>query len=273
MTAPTVRPLRRRRPIVPSVVPVLVAAACVVALGACSTATEPGPGSTTSFDAPSSSVTDDATDVTDEPSDDPTDEAADPLADRPTEPPAQSVDAGTVAAGAPAVASGTGSATLSFVRDGDFAVVVHLVCGECADTRAFMAPTGVTPYPGTLGEATGSYLMDVFEDSAPQQSIWLETPGEWSVRFESWNDLPPVTGAQSGTGSTVLRLDGTASSAEVSWTPGGPEDSFQGRYFGVTREASRMFGDTEAFTETFDLVLPGVLAVKTAGTWSVTPQG
>lgn len=273
MTAPTVRPLRRRRPIVPSVVPVLVAAACVVALGACSTATEPGPGSTTSFDASSSSVTDDATDVTDEPSDDPTDEAADPLADRPTEPPAQSVDAGTVAAGAPAVASGTGSATLSFVRDGDFAVVVHLDCGECADTRAFMAPTGVTPYPGTLGEATGSYLMDVFEDSAPQQSIWLETPGEWSVRFESWNDLPPVTGAQSGTGSTVLRLDGTASSAEVSWTPGGPEDSFQGRYFGVTREASRMFGDTEAFTETFDLVLPGVLAVKTAGTWSVTPQG
>ena len=273
MTAPTVRPLRRRRPIVPSVVPVLVAAACVVALGACSTATEPGPGSTTSFDAPSSSVTDDATDVTDEPSDDPTDEAADPLADRPAEPPAQSVDAGTVAAGAPAVASGAGSATLSFVRDGDFAVVVHLDCGECADTRAFMAPTGVTPYPGTLGEATGSYLMDVFEDSAPQQSIWHETPGEWSVRFESWNDLPPVTGAQSGTGSTVLRLDGTASSAEVSWTPAGPGDSFQGRYFGVTREASRMFGDTEAFTETFDLVLPGVLAVKTAGTWSVTPQG
>ena len=142
---------------------------------------------------------------------------------------------------------------MTFVRDGDFAVVVHLDCGECADTRAFMAPTGVTPYPGTLGEATDSYLMDVFEDSAPQQSIWLETPGDWSVRLESWNDLPPVTGAQSGTGSTVLQLDGTATSAEVAWTPAGPEDSFQGRYFGVTREASRVFGDTEAFTETFDL--------------------
>ncbi|MBN0041151.1 hypothetical protein JN535_13360 [Cellulosimicrobium cellulans] len=269
----TARPARStpRRPIARAVVPVLVAAACVVALGACSTATEPGP--TTSAGAPSPSPTEDATDVTVEPSEDPTDEAADPLADRPSEPPAQAVDAGTVAAGAPAAASGTGSAAVSFVRDGDFAVVVHLDCGECAGTRAFLAPTDVTPYPGTLGEATGSYLMDVFEDSAPQQSIWLETEGDWSVRFESWNDLPPVTGAQSGTGSTVLRLDGTASSAEVSWAPAGPEDSFQGRYFGVTREASRMFGDTEAFTETFDLVLPGVLAVKTAGTWSVTPQG
>src|SRR5690606_3535841 len=258
------RPPRRRATAL--VVPLTAAAT----LTACSTA---GPDAEPSTAPPSAST---ATDATEEPTEDPTEEpteATDPLADRPTEPPAQAVDAGTVAAGAPATASGTGSAAVTFVRDGEFAVVVHLDCGDCAGTRAFMAPTEVTPYPGTLGEATGSYLMDVFEDSDPQQSIWLETPGDWSVRLESWNDLPPVTGAQQGTGSTGRRLDGTATSAEVSWTPAGPGDSFQGRYFGVTREASRMFGDSEAFTETFDLVLPGVLAVKTAGAWSVTPQG
>lgn len=66
----------------------------------------------------------------------------------------------------------------------------------------------------------------MFEDSDPQQSVWLETEGEWSVR-----------------------------------------------YFGITREASRTFGDTEAFTESFDLVRPGVLAITTAGTWSVSLQG
>ena len=258
------RPPRRRA------TALVVALTAAATLTACSTA---GPDAEPSTAPPSAST---ATDATEEPTEDPTEEpteATDPLADRPTEPPAQAVDAGTVAAGAPATASGTGSAAVTFVRDGEFAVVVHLDCGDCAQTRAFMAPTEVTPYPGTLGEATGSYLMDVFEDSDPQQSIWLETPGDWSVRLESWNDLPPVTGAQQGTGSTVLRLDGTATSAEVSWTPAGPGDSFQGRYFGVTREASRMFGDSEAFTETFDLVLPGVLAVKTAGAWSVTPQG
>ncbi|MTG89085.1 hypothetical protein GJV82_09020 [Cellulosimicrobium sp. BIT-GX5] len=258
------RPPRRRA------TALVVALTAAATLTACSTA---GPDAEPSTAPPSAST---ATDATEEPTEDPTEEpteATDPLADRPTEPPAQAVDAGTVAAGAPATASGTGSAAVTFVRDGEFAVVVHLDCGDCAGTRAFMAPTEVTPYPGTLGEATGSYLMDVFEDSDPQQSIWLETPGDWSVRLESWNDLPPVTGAQQGTGSTVLRLDGTATSAEVSWTPAGPGDSFQGRYFGVTREASRMFGDSEAFTETFDLVLPGVLAVKTAGAWSVTPQG
>ena len=258
------RPPRRRA------TALVVALTAAATLTACSTA---GPDAEPSTAPPSAST---ATDATEEPTEDPTEEpteATDPLADRPTEPPAQAVDAGTVAAGAPATASGTGSAAVTFVRDGEFAVVVHLDCGDCAGTRAFMAPTEVTPYPGTLGEATGSYLMDVFEDSDPQQSIWLETPGDWSLRLESWNDLPPVTGAQQGTGSTVLRLDGTATSAEVSWTPAGPGDSFQGRYFGVTREASRMFGDSEAFTETFDLVLPGVLAVKTAGAWSVTPQG
>ncbi len=244
-----------------------------MALGACSGVDEPAPSPTTRAATPSATTDEPSEEAVEEPTEEPTEEAADPLAGRPTAPPAQAVDAGTVAAGAPAGASGTGSAEVTFVRDGELAVVVHLDCGDCAGTRAFMAPTGVTPYPGTLGETTGAYLMDVFEDSDPQQSIWLETEGDWSVRLESWNDLPPVTGAQSGTGSTVLRLDGTASSAEVSWNPAGPEDSFQGRYFGVTREASRMFGDTEAFTETFDLVLPGVLAVKTAGTWSVTPQG
>jgi len=248
----------------------VVALTAAATLAACSTA---GPDPEPSTPPPSASTATDATEApTEDPTDEPTEDAADPLADRPTEPPAQAVDAGTVAAGAPATASGTGSAAVTFVRDGEFAVVVHLDCGDCAQTRAFMAPTEVTPYPGTLGEATGSYLMDVFEDSDPQQSIWLETPGDWSLRLESWNDLPPVTGAQQGTGSTVLRLDGTATSAEVSWTPAGPGDSFQGRYFGVTREASRMFGDSEAFTETIDLALPGVLAVKTAGTWSVTPQ-
>ncbi|MBD5787745.1 hypothetical protein IF650_16400 [Cellulosimicrobium terreum] len=254
--------------------PVLVALSVVLA--GCT----PGTGTDPEEPAPSTSTSPPATQSPDEEAsaeetqDDASEEAAeDPLADRPTQAPDQQVAAGTVAEGAAAEASGEGSAEVTFERDGDFAVVVHLDCGDCAGTRAFMAPTDVTPYPGTLAESSGAYLMDVFEDSAPEQSVWLETDGAWSLRFESWNDLPVTTGAQSGTGSTVLLIDGGTPEAEVTWAPAGEGDTFQGRFFGVDRAAARMFGDSVAFTDVFEMPLPGVLAITTDGEWSVTPQG
>lgn len=255
--------------------------ALAVVLAGCA----PGPGTVPVDPTPSTNSSTTATpdpdgdgDEDEAPAEDTQDDAAgevvdDPLADRPTQAPEQQVSAGTVAEGSAAEASGEGSAEVTFERDGDFAVVVHLDCGDCAGTRAFMAPTGVTPYPGTLAESSGAYLMDVFEDSAPKQSVWLETDGAWSLRFESWNDLPVATGAQSGTGSTVLLIDGSTAEAEVTWAPAGDEDTFQGRFFGVDRAAARMFGDSVAFTDVVELPLPGVLAITTDGEWSVTPQG
>jgi hypothetical protein len=100
--------------------------------------------------------------------------------------------------------------------------------------------------------------------------VWLQADGPWSIRFESWNDLPPTTGPQSGTGSTVLHMADEGSHAEVAWTPAGPGDVFSGRFFGTGDQS--LFGDDEAFTEVVELPMPGVFAIRTDGSWSVTPQ-
>ena len=112
--------------------------------------------------------------------------------------------------------------------------------------------------------------MDVFEGSAPEQSVWLQADGPWSIRFESWNDLPAATGPQSGTGSTVVRVSDQGTRAEVSWAPAGPGDVFSGRFFGDGDQL--VFGNDEAFTEVMELPMPGILAIRTRGAWTVTPQ-
>lgn len=175
-----------------------------------------------------------------------------------------------MAAGVAAEAKGTGAAEVTFERDGEFAVVVHLDCSGCTDATVLTGPDRMSPFGESDGALTGSYLLDVFEDSAPEQSLWLVADGPWNLRFESWNDLVPVSGEQSGEGSTVLAFGETASGIDVEFTPAGPDDTFSGRYFSVSGEP-QMFGDSEAFTDSYEVSLPGVLAIATNGSWRVTP--
>jgi hypothetical protein len=162
---------------------------------------------------------------------------------------------------------------VTYTRAGEFAVVIVLDCSACAAGAAPTVLTGpgrMTPYDEAPGPLAGSYLMDVFVGSAPEQSVWLQADGPWSIRFESWNDLPSTTGPQSGTGSAVLRMADQGTGAEVTWAPAGPDDVFSGRFFGVGDQ--KVFGNDEAFTETVELPMPGIFAIRTDGTWSVTPQ-
>ncbi|GAA1984707.1 hypothetical protein GCM10009718_22620 [Isoptericola halotolerans] len=194
-----------------------------------------------------------------------------PAPERPTAPPEKSVAAGTVAEGSAATAEGKGDAEVTFERDGEFAVVVELDCARCEGPTVLTGPDRMTPFGEADGALTGEYLMDVFQDSEPEQSLWVAADGPWSLRLSSWNDLTPEPGPWSGSGSTVIFLGGDAETAEVSWTPAGAGDSFQGRYFGTEEAAARMFGDSEEFTDDIELAQPGVLAITTDGEWSITP--
>ncbi|WP_456788619.1 hypothetical protein [Cellulomonas sp. P5_C5] len=192
---------------------------------------------------------------------------------RPTAAPAQLVAAGAVVEGAPAQVSGVGSAAVTYTRGGEFAVVIVLDCTACAAgalPTVLTGPDRMTPYDEGAGPLAGSYLMDVFVGSAPEQSVWLQADGPWSIRFQSWNDLPSATGPQSGTGSTVVRVSDQGTHAEVTWTPAGPDDVFSGRFFGNGDQ--QLFGNDEAFTEVVELPMPGIFAIRTHGAWTVTPQ-
>lgn len=256
--------------------PLLTVVAASFLLGGCVDvgAGEDGGASASVGEAPSPTVTSPPEPST-EPSSGPTAEpSAEPSAgpERPTAPPERSVEAGTVAEGSAATVEGKGDAEVTFVRDGEFAVVIELDCARCEGTTVLTGPDRTTPFGEADGALTGEYLMDVFEGSDAEQSVWIAADGPWTLRFSSWNDLSPEAGPWSGTGSTVVFLGGDAEQAEVTWKPAGPEDSFQGRFFGTDSAATRMFGDTEKFTDVVDLAQPGVLAITTDGEWSVTPQ-
>jgi hypothetical protein len=190
---------------------------------------------------------------------------------RPTAPPAQSLDAGTVGDGVPAGVSGEGPAEITFVREGATAIVVSLECSACEGPTVLTAPGRMSPLDEEEGPIEGSYLVDVFEDTDPEQSLWLTTEGEWTVELASWNDLPLVSGGVEGTGSTVIFFGDDAASSLVTWKPEDGEDVFQARFFGVDREDAFMFGDSVEFSDEIEFQRPGVIAITTDGSWSIEP--
>jgi hypothetical protein len=203
----------------------------------------------------------------------PTPAATPPAAPLPT----VRLDAGTVAEGSPATVSGEGPALVSARRDGEFGVVAHLDCSACTGEVVVTADGRGDPWGAGTAPLTGSYLVDVFEGSEPKQTLVVQAQGPWTMRLESWNDLPPVTGVQRGTGSTVLLVGDTASAVRVDYAPEGPGDSLLARVFSAVQvestgsPATRLFGDDVAFSETADVPMPGVVVLSTNGSWTVTP--
>jgi hypothetical protein len=180
------------------------------------------------------------------------------------------VDAGTVAAGVSATASATGPSNVAFHTEGQFAVVIELDCSACTGTATVTAPGRMSPFGRASAPLRGSFLTAVFRDDAPDQTVIVDAQGPWSVTMRSWNDLPTVAGAQSGTGPVVLFFQDDVSHLAVDFRPADADDSFNGRAF-TTSDDTQVFGDSGAFAKQFDVDLPGVLAIQTNGTWTVTP--
>ena len=180
------------------------------------------------------------------------------------------VDAGTVADGVSASASATGPSNVAFHTEGQFAVVIELDCSACTGTATVTAPGRMSPFGRATAPLTGSFLTAVLRDDAPDQTVIVDAQGPWSVTMRSWNDLPTVSGAQSGTGPAVLFFQDDVSHLAVDFRPASAEDSFNGRAF-TTSDDTQVFGDSGAFAKQFDVDLPGVLAIQTNGTWTVTP--
>lgn len=193
-----------------------------------------------------------------------------PTAPATAEPVAQTVDAGVVAGGTAATVSGNGPSNVTYQRQGEFAVVIELDCSACTGTTTVTAPGRMSPLGEVAAPLGGSFLMDVFTDDPVNQMIIVQAQGPWTVRLQSWNDLPLVSGPQSGTGPAVLFFSDDVPRVTVDYTPAGTDDSFSGRVF-TTSGVPQVFGDTGALSDVFDADLPGVMSIQTNGTWTVTP--
>lgn len=239
-----------------------LAALPVLLLAGCDASDGPGPeaqAATSAAPAPSATPTP-------APSPTPTAEPERPL-----------LNAGTVAAGAPATVSGEGPARVAVVRDGDFGVVAQLDCGSCTGDVVLTSDGRMSPWGAGPAPLTGSYLVDVLEGTDAKQGFLLDAAGPWTLTFTSWDERPVLTGPQEGSGAAVLLLGDTASGARIDYTPAGADDSLLARVVSAvdvdpaTGPASLVLGGDEALSETADVALPGVVALSTNGTWTVTP--
>ncbi|HCX85040.1 MAG TPA: hypothetical protein DHV14_07900 [Micrococcales bacterium] len=183
-----------------------------------------------------------------------------------------------MADGAPAVVSGSGPATVTYTRQGEIAVTAALDCSACTGEVVVSASDrGGDPWGEGPAPFSGTYLLDITTSTAADRDVWVVAEGPWTLTLASWNELPPLTGPQSGTGSAVLYLSEAGSGFDVSYTPGGEGDSVSIRAYSDVASTdsgpdSRLLGDTEAFTESVDLPLPGVVAITTNGSWTLTPR-
>jgi len=187
------------------------------------------------------------------------------------------LNAGTVAEGAPATVSGEGPARIAVVRDGDFGVVARLDCAACTGDVVLTSDGRMSPWGAGTAPLTGTYLVDLLEGTDAKQGFLLDAAGPWTLTFSSWNELPVLTGPQQGSGAAVLLLGDTASGARIDYTPAGADDSLLARVVSAvdvdpaTGPASLVLGGDEALSETADVALPGVVALSTNGSWTVTP--
>ena len=180
------------------------------------------------------------------------------------------VDAGVVANGTSATASGNGPSNVSYQRQGELAVVISLDCSACTGPTKVTAPGRMSPFGESPQPLSGSFLMDIFVDDPVNAMFIVQAEGPWTVTMQSWNDLPYVSGPQSGTGPTVLFWSDDVSKVTVDFVPLNADDSFSGRVYTVSDD-TQLFGNSDAFSEVFDADLPGVMAIQTNGTWTVTP--
>lgn len=183
----------------------------------------------------------------------------------------ESTKAGTVKDGKTADASGSGPKRIKYSTKGKIAVVVTLDCSKCTGLVNVTAPGRMSPLGEQKAPFTASYLVDVMEDDDAKQEILLTADGKWKVTLMSWNNLPLVSGKQSGTGSAVMYFSDDVKKIKVTYKPKGDDDSFIGRVFTESGKP-QAFGDSVAFSENFKADLPGVVAISTNGKWSVTPR-
>ena len=188
-----------------------------------------------------------------------------------TEPPRKKISVDTVTENKAQTVSGSGSALLQLNRQGDFAIVMQLDCSKCKGTMNVTQPDRGSP----LGEAKtpmkGAFLFGVTESEWDREAVVLTVNGTWKATFRSWNSLEPKTGRQSGRGSDVIYLADSYSEVIVDYKPKNKSDSFGARIFN-SKGSSRVFGNDEAFVESFESKFPGVIAITTNGKWTVEPR-
>lgn len=190
--------------------------------------------------------------------------------------PEQVIDVGAVVDGRAAQATGNGPAVIAFDAVDEFALVAALDCGGCHGPVEVSSPGQGTAWGSGEGPVSAQYLVQI-AGPEPMRQLVVDAEGDWRIDLSSVDDLPAVTGVQQGTGSTVLRIDQPGTTLRVAYTPADAQDELTARMMSWAQTGSdgeplsMSFGADSAFDQSYPLVTPGVIALDTAGSWTVQP--
>jgi len=172
----------------------------------------------------------------------------------------------------PLTVSGQGAAAVQFTLAGEFAVVATLDAERCTGEVVLTADGRMTPYAAGTAPYRASVLVDVM--AGDKEILLVKADGPWTLTLLDWNYLPLVDGVQTGRGPAVLYFSSAATTMEVAVSDVAPTDSVILRAFsekGVTG-GPMMQGWDGPGMHTAKANLPGVVALTTNGSWTMTPK-
>lgn len=178
-----------------------------------------------------------------------------------------------LATGSPVVVRGSGNAEVGYERLSEFATVVTFACETCSGPLQVFNTGAALPIID--GEAGGEpidveWLIDTVHEltDGPHNSLLVDADGDWTLTLRSWHDLPVRTGAVSGQGSQVVRVD--SGDVRVSFAPLNSRDTlnvYAYRFSDRSFTASTCIGRFES--RTIDLNGGEVLLVWARGEWTL----
>lgn len=189
----------------------------------------------------------------------------------PRELPAPDADLGTVAPGRSAVATLSGSASVAFDAQGETALVAALDCSACSGPVEVTSPDAGSTWGTAAAPLTGQFLVDLSNAVVPDR-VQVSAEGDWTLTLSSPDDLPESGGPQSGTGPVVLRMADEGNHVRVEATSAGTGDDIRGRLVSAVGDdpMSLAVGADSELDQVYPVPMPGLVALDTDGSWTVT---
>ncbi|GIG24705.1 hypothetical protein Cde04nite_09490 [Cellulomonas denverensis] len=185
--------------------------------------------------------------------------------------PAPDADLGTVAPGRSATATLSGTASVGFEAPGETALVAALDCSACTGPVEVTSPGAGTTWGTAAAPLTGQFLVDLSNAVVPDR-VQVSADGDWTLTLSSPEDLPESGGPQSGTGPVVLRMADEGKHVRVEATSAGTGDDIHGRLVSAVGDdpMSLAVGADAELDQVYPVPMPGLVALDTDGSWTVT---
>lgn len=167
---------------------------------------------------------------------------------------------------------------MTVAKQGEFNVVATIDCPQCTGEVVLTGPGRGDAFAAGTGPYRAQVMTDVFKNDTAKPELWVQADGTWTLDLRGWNDLDPSTGVVQGKGPTVLLLADKTSGIDVDCAPVAGETCMIRAFSAVKTtdaggSASVVLGSDTTETHAVDLPMPGIVTIRTNGTWKVTPRG